>query len=73
MKNFIQEVKQIIFASKNTFKHCSVFHKILIFRHAFGTFDTNHDGSIDFDEFLISIAASSGADYDHRLAFAFSL
>ena len=44
-----------------------------IFRYAFDTFDTNDDGTIDFNEFLLSIAATSQGNLDDRLAVAFDL
>ena len=42
-------------------------------RYAFATFDTNHDGSIEFDEFLLSMSATSSGDLDQRLAVAFDM
>jgi Ca2+-binding EF-hand superfamily protein len=45
----------------------------LYFRYAFDTFDTNHDGTIDFEEFLIAIAATSQGSLDERLAVAFDM
>jgi Ca2+-binding EF-hand superfamily protein len=45
----------------------------LAFRYAFQTFDANHDGAIDFEEFLLTIAASSQGSLDERLAVAFDL
>jgi Ca2+-binding EF-hand superfamily protein len=44
-----------------------------MFRYAFDTFDKNHDGSIDFDEFLLSMAAANTGDVDQRLEQAFDL
>jgi Ca2+-binding EF-hand superfamily protein len=44
-----------------------------MFRYAFDTFDMNHDGTIDFDEFLLAISATSQGDLDDRLAVAFDL
>ena len=40
---------------------------------AFDTFDTNDDGSIDFDEFLLAISATSQGDLDERLSVAFDM
>jgi len=40
---------------------------------AFDTFDTNDDGTIDFDEFLLAISATSQGDLDDRLAVAFDM
>jgi Ca2+-binding EF-hand superfamily protein len=45
----------------------------LIFRYAFETFDTNHDGTIDFDEFLLAVSATSQGDLDERLGVAFDM
>ncbi|CAF0968588.1 unnamed protein product [Adineta steineri] len=42
-------------------------------KHAFDTFDTNHDGSITFEEFLLAIAATSQGNVDERLSVAFDL
>ncbi|CAF4594280.1 unnamed protein product, partial [Rotaria sp. Silwood2] len=41
--------------------------------YAFDTFDTNNDGTIDFNEFLLSVAATKGGDVDERLSMAFDL
>jgi Ca2+-binding EF-hand superfamily protein len=45
----------------------------LCLRHAFSTFDTNNDGTIDFDEFLLAMAATNHGDLDDRLGFAFEM
>ncbi|CAF4248652.1 unnamed protein product, partial [Adineta steineri] len=45
----------------------------LIFTLAFATFDQNDDGSIDFDEFLLAISATSHGDLDDRLSVAFDM
>jgi Ca2+-binding EF-hand superfamily protein len=42
-------------------------------RYAFGTFDTDNNGIIDFDEFLLAISATSQGDLDDRFAVAFDL
>ncbi|CAF1556317.1 unnamed protein product [Rotaria magnacalcarata] len=42
-------------------------------KYAFDTFDANGDGSIDFDEFLLAISATSHGDIDDRLAVAFDM
>ena len=44
-----------------------------LFRLAFDTFDSNNDGSIDFEEFLLAISATSQGDIDDRLAVAFDM
>ena len=43
------------------------------FRYAFATFDANNDGTIDFDEFILAIAATSQGDVDDRLEVAFEM
>ncbi|CAF1552759.1 unnamed protein product [Adineta steineri] len=42
-------------------------------KYAFNTFDANNDGTIDFDEFLLAIAATSQGDLDDRLEVAFEM
>jgi Ca2+-binding EF-hand superfamily protein len=42
-------------------------------RHAFSTFDSNNDGTIDFDEFLLAMAMTSQGDLNNRLEFAFEM
>ncbi|CAF4856284.1 unnamed protein product, partial [Rotaria sp. Silwood1] len=42
-------------------------------KYAFDAFDQNDDGTIDFTEFLLCVAATKGGDIDQRLAFAFDL
>lgn len=42
-------------------------------RYAFATFDANNDGTIDFDEFILAIAATSQGDVDDRLEVAFEM
>jgi Ca2+-binding EF-hand superfamily protein len=45
----------------------------LIYRYAFQTFDSNNDGTIDFEEFLLAISVSSQGSLDDRLAVAFDM
>jgi Ca2+-binding EF-hand superfamily protein len=45
----------------------------LIFRFAFDTFDADHNGTIDFDEFLLAVSATSQGDLDERLSVAFDM
>ena len=42
-------------------------------KYAFDTFDQNHDGSIDFEEFLLAISATSQGNLDDRLSVAFDM
>ncbi|CAF4854772.1 unnamed protein product, partial [Rotaria socialis] len=42
-------------------------------KYAFATFDANNDGTIDFDEFLLAIAATSQGDVNDRLEVAFEM
>ncbi|CAF1310373.1 unnamed protein product [Rotaria sp. Silwood1] len=41
--------------------------------YAFNTFDRNNDGTIDFEEFLLSMAATSQGSIDDRLGFVFDM
>jgi Ca2+-binding EF-hand superfamily protein len=36
-------------------------------------FDANHDGAIDFNEFILAVAATSQGDLDDRLEIAFDM
>ncbi|CAF4531760.1 unnamed protein product [Rotaria sp. Silwood1] len=40
---------------------------------AFSMFDANHDGVIDFNEYLLAVAATSQGDLDDRLEVAFHM
>ncbi|CAF5007568.1 unnamed protein product [Rotaria sp. Silwood1] len=40
-------------------------------KYAFSVFDTNNDGTIDFQEFLLAMAATSQGPIDDRLAFVY--
>ena len=54
----------------------SLLYVLLVFfisRHAFATFDANNDGTIDFDEFILAIAASNQGNLDDRLELAFDM
>jgi hypothetical protein len=42
-------------------------------RHIFSVFDINHDGTIDFVELLLSIAATSKTGLDNELEFVFEI
>ena len=44
-----------------------------MFRYAFEAFDTNDDGTVDFDEFLLAVAASGQGDLGDRLGAAFDM
>ncbi|CAF3492650.1 unnamed protein product [Rotaria sp. Silwood1] len=41
--------------------------------HVFAVFDKNHDGTIDFHEFLLAIATGSPADLDSHLNYVFEM
>jgi Ca2+-binding EF-hand superfamily protein len=60
----------------NTASECNQklsFVSSSLLRYAFDTFDTNNDGAITFDEFLLAVAASSQGDVNDRLEVAFDL
>jgi hypothetical protein len=54
-----------------------IFYVILSYfcnqRHIFAVFDINHDGTIDFHELLLAIAATSKTGLDNELEFVFEL
>ncbi|CAF2500798.1 unnamed protein product [Rotaria sp. Silwood2] len=40
---------------------------------AFSVFDINHDGTINFDEYLLAVAATSQGRTDNRLEVTFDM
>ncbi|CAF2623017.1 unnamed protein product [Rotaria sp. Silwood2] len=42
-------------------------------KYAFDTFDSNNDGYVDFEEFLLAISATSHGNLDDRLEVAFDM
>ncbi|CAF1228228.1 unnamed protein product, partial [Didymodactylos carnosus] len=42
-------------------------------KHAFQIYDTDHNGTIDFNEFLFAVAVSNQGDVNNRLAVAFDM
>jgi neuronal calcium sensor 1 len=49
------------------------YHCSLLTRYAFDTFDTNHDGTIDFNEFILAISVTSQGSLEDRLGVAFDM
>ena len=43
------------------------------FSNTFAVFDTNHDGSIDFSEFVLATAIGNKNDVDSQFDLAFAL
>ncbi|CAF0913991.1 unnamed protein product [Adineta ricciae] len=41
--------------------------------HVFAVFDQNHDGTIDFREFLLAVAAGTPGDLDSHLDYVFEM
>ncbi|CAF1423055.1 unnamed protein product [Rotaria magnacalcarata] len=62
--------KTFVEAYKNMFPHGKVDKYA---KYAFDTFDANRDGTIDFDEFLLTVAVTSGGDLSNRLDIAFDM
>ena len=71
--NSIRKEKRILSASESN-GHASLPPSFSVsIRYAFATFDANNDGTIDFDEFILAIAATSQGDVDDRLEVAFEM
>jgi Ca2+-binding EF-hand superfamily protein len=43
------------------------------YSHVFAVFDRDHDGTIDFHEFLLAVAAGSPGDLDSHLKYVFEM
>jgi hypothetical protein len=71
--NFILKAKQTITASMIMSLFFFLCLILLLYRLAFDTFDSNDDGTIDFDEFLLAISATSQGNLDDRLSVAFDM
>jgi hypothetical protein len=56
----------------NVFNH-HVLLEYLFFSHVFAVFDKDHDGTIDFHEFLLAVAADSPSDLDGHLDYVFEM
>jgi len=52
-----------------------IFHhnRLCYFSNAFAVFDTNHDGSISFSEFVLAAATGNSHDLDSKLELSFAL
>jgi Ca2+-binding EF-hand superfamily protein len=48
-------------------------HRFSCFRHAFAIFDTNHDGSIDFSEFVLAATIKNKDNADSALELVFAM
>jgi Ca2+-binding EF-hand superfamily protein len=51
----------------------SFFLLFVYFSHVFAVFDRDHDGTIDFHEFLLAIAAGTPGDLDSHLKYVFQM
>ena len=47
--------------------------RLLCSSHVFAVFDKDHNGTIDFPEFLLAIAADSPGDLDSHLNYVFEM
>ncbi len=50
-----------------------IFYYYYYYSHVFAVFDQNHDGTIDFHEFLLAVAAGSPGDLDSHLKYVFEM
>ena len=64
-------MKPVFYASKNRLEFS--FRDFLSFSHVFAVFDRDHDGTIDFHEFLLAVAAGSPGDLDSHLRYVFEM
>jgi hypothetical protein len=72
MKLKMKTIKQVFYASMMI--SCIIIYSFLLFKsHVFAVFDKDHDGTIDFYEFLLAVAAGSPGDLDSHLNYVFQM
>jgi hypothetical protein len=71
--NSIQTVNPNTTAGRIDARSNTVRVRTSVSRFAFDTFDKNDDGTIDFDEFLLAVAATGQGNLDDRLSVAFDV
>ncbi len=65
-------MKQVFYASMMRIE-IFILIFLLLLSHVFAVFDQDHDGTIDFQEFLLAVAAGSPGDLESHLQYVFEM
>lgn len=66
-------IRPVFFASMNSHLFSKSKEFGFFSSHVFAVFDRDHDGTIDFHEFLLAVAAGTPGDLDSHLKYVFDM